>query len=117
MGASPEVTRAAELYFHVRIWSAPFALANAVLLGWLIGLARADTALALQVLVNAVNLVATVLLVLYIGLGVTGAALRGRGRGGDRHDRRPHRRVASGRHAPAGACEHPRSRAARCACS
>src|SRR5882724_10563424 len=28
MGASPEVTRAAETYFHVRIWSAPFALAN-----------------------------------------------------------------------------------------
>ena len=74
MGASPEVTHAAELYFHVRIWSAPFVLANAVLLGWLIGLARANTALALQVLVNAVNLVATVLLVLYIGLGVTGAA-------------------------------------------
>ena len=47
---------------------------TAVLLGWLIGLARANTALALQVLVNAVNLVATVLLVLYIGLGVTGAA-------------------------------------------
>ncbi len=74
MGASPEVTQAAELYFRVRIWSAPFVLANAVLLGWLIGLARANTALALQVLVNLVNLAATVLLVLYLGFGVTGAA-------------------------------------------
>jgi len=74
LGASAEVTRAAELYFYVRVWSSPFVLANFVLLGWLIGLARANTALALQVLVNVVNLAATVSLVLYVGLGVTGAA-------------------------------------------
>ena len=74
LGASAEVTSAAEAYFYVRIWSAPFVLANLVLLGWLIGLARANTALALQVLVNVVNLAATVTLVLYVGLGVTGAA-------------------------------------------
>jgi len=74
IGASTEVTQAAELYFYVRIWSAPFVLANLVLLGWLIGLARANTALALQVLVNVVNLAATAFLVLYVGLGVTGAA-------------------------------------------
>src|SRR4051812_15434499 len=74
LGASAEVTRAAELYFYVRIWSAPFVFANLVLLGWLIGLARANTALALQVLVNLVNLIATVILVLRFGLGVTGAA-------------------------------------------
>ena len=74
LGASAEVTRAAELYFYVRIWSSPFVLANFVLLGWLIGLARAKTALALQVLVNVVNLAATIILVLYVDLGVTGAA-------------------------------------------
>jgi multidrug resistance protein, MATE family len=74
LGASPEVTRAAELYFHVRIWSAPFVLANLVLLGWLTGLARAGTALALQVLINLVSLAATVILVFRLGLGVTGAA-------------------------------------------
>src|SRR4029079_12601358 len=51
-----------------------FVLANFVLLGWLIGLARANTALALQVLVNVVNLAATIFLVLHVGLGVTGAA-------------------------------------------
>jgi MATE family multidrug resistance protein len=74
LGASAEVTKAAELYFYVRIWSAPFVLANLVLLGWLTGLARAGTALALQVLVNLVNLGATVILVWELGLGVTGAA-------------------------------------------
>src|ERR1051325_5391668 len=74
LGASMEVTQAAEAYFYVRVWSSPFVLANFVLLGWLIGLARANTALALQVLVNVANLVATIILVLYVGLGVTGAA-------------------------------------------
>jgi MATE family multidrug resistance protein len=74
LGASTEVTSAAEAYFYVRIWSGPFVLANLVLLGWLVGLARANTALALQVLVNVVNLAATVVLVLYLDFGVTGAA-------------------------------------------
>src|SRR3954468_23729731 len=33
IGASPEVTAAARAYFFVRIWSAPFVLANLVMLG------------------------------------------------------------------------------------
>jgi multidrug resistance protein, MATE family len=74
MGASAEVTRAAETYFAIRIWSAPFALANYVLLGWFVGLARANTALALQVAINLINLVVTALLVLGLDLGVSGAA-------------------------------------------
>jgi MATE family multidrug resistance protein len=74
MGASAEVTRAAETYFAIRIWSAPFVLANYVLFGWFVGLARAKTALALQVLINFVNLTVTVLLVLRLNFGVSGAA-------------------------------------------
>ena len=74
MGASAEVTRAAESYFHVRIWSAPFVFANLVLLGWFIGLAHAAIALALQVAINLINLAVTTLLVLWFDFGVTGAA-------------------------------------------
>jgi len=74
MGASIEVTRAAETYFAIRIWSAPFVLANYVLFGWFVGLARARTALALQVLINLINLAVTVLLVLRLNFGVSGAA-------------------------------------------
>ncbi len=74
MGASAEVTRAAETYFFIRIWSAPFALANYVMLGWFVGLARASTALALQIGINLVNLVVTALLVLVFGFGIAGAA-------------------------------------------
>jgi len=75
MGASAEVTRAAESYFAVRIWSAPFVLANLVMLGWFVGIAHAAIALGLQVAINLVNLVVTTLLVLWFGFGVTGAAI------------------------------------------
>lgn len=74
MGASAETTRAAQAYFHVRIWSAPFVLANYVLFGWLVGLTRANVALALQVAINVTNAVAITVLVVMLDLGVTGAA-------------------------------------------
>ncbi len=75
MGGSEGVTRAAKTYFTVRIWSAPLALANYVVLGWLIGQARARLALAVQVAINAINMAATVLLVLMMHAGIAGAAL------------------------------------------
>jgi len=74
MGASVEVTRAAEVYFYIRVWSTPFALANYAILGWLVGLARATSALALQVVINLINIAATAWLVLVLDLGVAGAA-------------------------------------------
>jgi MATE family multidrug resistance protein len=74
MGASPEVTAAAQAYFFVRIWSAPFVFANLVMIGWFVGLARASTALALQVAINLINLAVTALLVLKFDFGVSGAA-------------------------------------------
>ena len=75
MGGSEAVTAAAKTYFFVRIWSAPFALANYVVLGWLVGLARTGIALALQIAVNVINMIATALLVLTFDYGVAGAAL------------------------------------------
>src|SRR5882757_10822544 len=75
MGGSEGVTRAAKTYFTIRIWSAPLALANYVVLGWLIGQARAALALATQVAINVVNMVATVLLVLVFDAGIAGAAI------------------------------------------
>ena len=75
MGASPAVTEAAKLYFYIRVWSAPFTLANYAVLGWLVGLARTDFALALQIGINIINMAATVVLVLGLDLGVRGAAL------------------------------------------
>lgn len=74
MGGSEGVTSAAKAYFAIRIWAAPLTLANYVVLGWLVGQARAKLALALQVAINVVNMAATVLLVLVADWGIAGAA-------------------------------------------
>ena len=75
MGGSEGVTRAAKIYFGIRIWSAPLALANYVVLGWLIGQARARLALGVQIAINLINVTATVLLVLVAHTGIAGAAI------------------------------------------
>src|SRR5690349_10038171 len=75
MGGSPGVTRAANTYFVIRIWSAPLALANYVVLGWLIGQARATLALGVQIAINVINMIATILLVLVADFGIAGAAI------------------------------------------
>jgi multidrug resistance protein, MATE family len=75
MGGSEGVTRAAKTYFTIRIWSAPLVLANYVVLGWLIGQARAKLALAIQVSINLTNVGLTLLLVLILEMGISGAAL------------------------------------------
>src|SRR6476620_1930428 len=75
MGGSEAVTAAARTYFTFRIWSAPLALANYVVLGWLLGQARAKLALAVQITINVINMAATVLLVLVLDAGIAGAAI------------------------------------------
>src|SRR6187397_280460 len=75
MGGSEGVTRAARIYFDIRIWSAPLVLANYVVLGWLIGQARARLALAVQITINLINVAATAVLVLVFDFGIAGAAI------------------------------------------
>ena len=75
MGGSEGVTRAAKTYFIIRIWSSPLALGNYVMLGWLIGQARAKLALGMQITINLINVAATVVLVLVFDFGIAGAAI------------------------------------------
>jgi MATE family multidrug resistance protein len=75
MGGSEGVTRAAKTYFTIRIWSAPLALGNYVVLGWLIGQTRAKLALGTQITINLINMAATMLLVLVFDFGIAGAAI------------------------------------------
>jgi MATE family multidrug resistance protein len=75
MGGSEGVTAAAKTYFVIRIWSAPLALGNYVVLGWLIGQARAKLALGTQITINLINMAATVVLVLVLDFGIAGAAI------------------------------------------
>ncbi len=72
--ASPAVEAETRHYFHIRIWSAPFALANYAFLGWFIGLGRTRTALYLQILLNGANVVLNLALVSWLGWGVAGVA-------------------------------------------
>ncbi|MFG3596289.1 MATE family efflux transporter [Bradyrhizobium sp. RDI18] len=75
MGGSDSVTQAAKTYFAIRIWSAPLALGNYVVLGWLVGQARAKLALGTQITINLINVAATVVLVLALDFGIAGAAI------------------------------------------
>jgi multidrug resistance protein, MATE family len=75
MGASAEVNAALAIYFHIRIWAAPLTLANYAIFGSLIGRGRTDLGFAVQVTLNLVNIALTVLFVVWLEMGVAGAAL------------------------------------------
>ncbi len=74
MGGSEKVNAAVSDYFQVRIWGAPAALANFAMVGWFIGLGRANIAFAIQLILNGINIVLAVAFVFGLGLGVTGVA-------------------------------------------
>jgi MATE family multidrug resistance protein len=74
LGAGSEVHRNALVYCTIRIWSAPAALANYTILGYLLGKQHARTALLLQAAINLVNVVLALTLVLWRHWGVAGIA-------------------------------------------
>ncbi|HMB10487.1 MATE family efflux transporter, partial [Saliniramus sp.] len=59
----------------IRIWAAPFTLANYAILGSMIGRGRTDLGFALQVGLNLINIALTIVLVVGLGMGVAGAAI------------------------------------------
>ena len=69
-----ETEALARLYYDIRIWSAPAALANYVCLGWLLGIGKTRWVLALQVVLNGVNIGLDLLFVLVFDWGVAGVA-------------------------------------------
>lgn len=74
-GASPAVIAGLATYFHIRIFAAPFTLANYAILGSVLGRGRTDLGLLLQVAINLVNIVLTLILVLWADLSVAGAGM------------------------------------------
>ena len=75
MDTSPQVEGLARSYYAIRIWSAPFALANYVVLGWLLGRQRAGLILVLQLALNGTNIALDLLFVVGFGWGIEGVAL------------------------------------------
>ncbi|HLU19186.1 MAG TPA: MATE family efflux transporter [Pusillimonas sp.] len=72
LGASQEAAEQAQLYAYGRVWSAPLTLTNYVILGWLLGCQRVRVALAIQILINLVNLAAVFAFVYGLDWGVAG---------------------------------------------
>lgn len=61
-------------YYTIRIWSAPAALANLVLVGWLLGMQDARGPLAMVLVTNVSNIALDLLFVIGFGLTVDGVA-------------------------------------------
>ncbi len=74
MQPGAEVEQATRGYFLIRLWATPAALANYVILGWLLGLGKAGQGLAIQVFLNGVNIAFSILFGLYLGYGIAGVA-------------------------------------------
>lgn len=71
---SAELRDYAALYISIRLWAAPAALINLVVLGILLGRQQSRQAMLLVIFTNAVNVVADVILIIGLGLNVEGAA-------------------------------------------
>lgn len=72
---SAEVIAEAQLYYQIRIWSAPATLLNYAILGWLIGMAASRSALAVVLVINITNIIFDLLLVNGLGMKADGVAL------------------------------------------
>jgi len=72
---SPEVRQLASRYFYIRIWAAPATLSLFAFKGWFIGLQDTVRPMTADLLVNGINIAASILLAL--GVGGTGGLLPG----------------------------------------
>ena len=71
---SAEVASVARDYFYVRIWAAPATLLLMALKGWFIGMQDTKSPMAVDILVNVVNMIASYVLAVYASKGVVGVA-------------------------------------------
>jgi MATE family multidrug resistance protein len=74
MGGSADVQSATRRYFEIRVYSAPFLLANYAILGWFLGLSRAGTGLFLQLFLNGLNIALSLWFVMGLGWSIEGVA-------------------------------------------
>ncbi|SEL41381.1 multidrug resistance protein, MATE family [Colwellia chukchiensis] len=73
-GGSSEVQLYARQYSEIRVWGLPAALANLVILGWLLGNHQAKVVMWLIIATNLINLVLDLLFVIGFGWQVKGVA-------------------------------------------
>lgn len=73
--ASPQVLELAQTYFFIRIWAAPATLTLMSLKGWFIGMQDTVSSMFTDLIVNGVNILASILL----SVGIPGTAFEGFG--------------------------------------
>ena len=77
--ATPEVRELAERYFFIRIWAAPATMSLMTLRGWFVGMQNSVDSMWTDLIINAVNIGASLLLAFGIGgwpgLGFAGIPL------------------------------------------
>ena len=71
---SEAVANVARQYFFVRIWAAPATLMLFAMKGWFIGMQDTKSPMAVDILVNAVNMLGSYFLAVHTSLGVVGVA-------------------------------------------
>ena len=72
---SAEVELYARIYFTTRIFAAPATLTLFALRGWFIGMQNTVFTMIIELVVNGVNIVVSIWLALFAGMGVKGIAL------------------------------------------
>jgi len=75
MNPGPGVADATRTYVTIRMFAAPFSLINYAILGLLLGQGRAMASLAIQTLLNGINIAGSIYLGLVLGWAIEGVAL------------------------------------------
>ena len=74
LDGEPKVEALGDIYVAIRIWSAPAVLLIYVVNGWLMGMQRMTSVMALVIAMNGINIVLDILFVRHFGWGVEGVA-------------------------------------------
>jgi multidrug resistance protein, MATE family len=74
IAAEPRVSESLATYVYIRLISAPFALVNYAILGYVLGRGEAGIGLALQLILNLSNIGLSIYLGLWLGWGLEGVA-------------------------------------------
>lgn len=72
VGAERGATELASVYFHILIFGAPAVLGNYALSGWFLGMQNSKMLLCVSLIINVVNISASLILVYVLHMGVAG---------------------------------------------
>lgn len=75
LNGAPEVKASGIAYFDARIWGAPAALLNFVLIGWLVGREENGKVLLLSIIGNAANVILDYVFIIQWGWNSMGAGV------------------------------------------